>query len=189
MGKEETSLLWSALESAEELGEKELIITQTKQQKERVTKLSVKVKDLILQAPYRKDKKLKDIKLNAILVVEKNPPSEEDKIEWLLLTTLEINNLEEALTIIDFYSCRWQIEMYFRILKGGCEIEKLQLEAVSAIEDAIAVYMVVSWRIQYLLMLGREFPNLPSNLLFSEDEWKAIYRVTENNWGLSKKFG
>ncbi len=172
---EETNLLWSALESADELGERELIITQTKQHKARTSKLSIKVKEVILKAPYRKNKKLEDIKLTAVLAVEKNPPSDEDKIEWLLLSSLEVNNLEEALSIIDFYSCRWQIEMYFRILKGGCEIEKLQLEAVTAIENAIAVYMVVSWRIQYLLMLGRQCPNLPSDLLFSEDEWQSVY--------------
>jgi len=171
MEQEETKLLWSALETTEELGEKQLTLAQTKHHIARAAQLSVKVKEVTLKAPYRKATKLEDVTLNAILVEEKNAPNEADKIEWLLLTTISISSIEDALRIIDYYSCRWQIEMYFRVLKGGCEVEKLQLETVSSIENAIAVYMVVSWRIQYLLMLGRQCPDL----LFSKEELAAIY--------------
>lgn len=175
----ETSLLWEHLENSKELGEKELIITQTKQHQARTAILSITAQEVTLKAPYRKGEKLSDITLNAILVTEKSSPSDKDKIEWLLLTTLEVKNISDALSVIDYYSCRWQIEMYFRVLKGGCEVEKLQLEQPESIENALAIYMVISWRIQYLLMYGRECPNLPSDLLFSEEEWKSIYIIKD----------
>lgn len=35
--------------------------------------------------------------------------------------------------------------------------------------------MVVAWRINRLMRLGRELPDLPADLLFDVDEWKAAF--------------
>lgn len=175
----ETSLLWQTLESSKELGTKEILVPKTKAHEARESVLSIRAERITLKAPYRKGKKLKDLQLSAVLAVETNPPSETDKVEWLLLTTLEINNLNDALEIVEYYSIRWQIEMYFKILKSGCDIEKLQLETIESIENAIAIYMIVAWRIQYILMLNRQCPDLPADVIFSESEWKAMYIIKE----------
>jgi len=37
--------------------------------------------------------------------------------------------------VIDYYGCRWTIEIYFRTLKSGCGVEKLQLEAIRKLSD------------------------------------------------------
>jgi hypothetical protein len=179
MEQEETRLLWPALEASEKLGEKEISIPATRNRPARNVILEIKAREVTIKSPYRKGKRLKDIKLWAVLVVESNPPSEKDKIEWLLLTTLQIRSLQDALDIVEYYSIRWQIEIYFRTLKGGCQIEELQLEDVESLENAIAIYMVIAWRIQYLLMLGRQCPDLPSDIVFSEPEWKVMFVVKE----------
>jgi hypothetical protein len=44
------------------------------------------------------------------------------------LTNRPADTPAQALEEIQWYLCRWQIEAYFRILKRGCRIEKLQLE-------------------------------------------------------------
>jgi len=181
----ETSHLWNVLEDSEELGMKSLPVIQTVHHQSRNAELSLKARQITLKAPHRNRVKLPDLQIFAVLAVEKNPPDIEDRIEWLLLTTLDVTNLSEAFQILDYYTCRWQIEMYFRVLKGGCKIEKLQLSEPETVMNAIAVYMVISWRIQYLLMLGRACPNLPSNLLFSKDEINSIYIA--NNKPLSDK--
>lgn len=47
---------------------------------------------------------------------------------WRLLTTIPVTNLEEALLIIQWYSCRWMIEEVFRLLKKeGFDIEASEL--------------------------------------------------------------
>jgi IS4 transposase len=33
---------------------------------------------------------------------------------------------EEASTVVSYYCCRWEIEIFFRVLKSGCKIEELQ---------------------------------------------------------------
>ena len=69
---------------------------------------------------------------------------------------------------------RWRIEDYFRILKSGCKVEDLQHHTAERLERAIAVKMVVGWRIQLMVRLGREVPELPSELLFSDGELRVL---------------
>jgi hypothetical protein len=57
----------------------------------------------------------------------------------------------------------------------ACRVEALQLVSLVKIERALAVFMVVSWRIAYLMRLGRTYPDLPAELMFDEDEIKAAY--------------
>jgi hypothetical protein len=69
----------------------------------------------------------------------------------------------------------WEIELLFLILKEGCRIEALQLENVERIETALALYLVVAWRINRLMRLGRLLPQLPADILFERDKWRAAY--------------
>ncbi len=86
-----------------------------------------------------------------------------------------MQTLEQAVELIDWYRVRWEIELFFLILKEGCRVEALQLEAVERIETALALYLVVAWRINRLMRLGRVLPQLPADLLFERDEWRAAY--------------
>jgi hypothetical protein len=60
-------------------------------------------------------------------------------------------------------------------LKNGCRVEALQLGSVAKLELALAVYLVVSWRLARLVKLGRTHPDLEASLLFTEAEWKGAY--------------
>jgi hypothetical protein len=89
-----------------------------------------------------------------------------------------VSTFEQAAAMMDLYLCRWHIEVYFRILKSGCAIEKLQLEDVERLKPALAVYMIIAWRVLFLTMLGRQYPNLPCDVVFASAEWQAVYVVT-----------
>ena len=43
------------------------------------------------------------------------------------------------------------------------------------LETALALYMVIAWRINRLMRLGRELPDLPADLMFETDEWRAAF--------------
>ena len=81
--------------------------------------------------------------------------------------------------ILEGYLCRWQVEIYFKILQNGCKAEEFQLEQLTRLEPALAFYMMVAWRVLYLTMLGRACPELPCDVVFGEQEWKAVYSVTK----------
>jgi hypothetical protein len=83
----------------------------------------------------------------------------------------------QALELVKYYQLRWQIELYFKILKSGCGIEKLQLDNMNRLENCIAIYMVVAWRILFLTYVGRLCPNLSCALFYEQVEWKAVYII------------
>lgn len=134
-----------------------------------------------LQAPQRGagQKKLPNLAITAVLATEKDPRAGSEPVQWLLLTTREVSSFEQAATIVELYLCRWQIEVYFRILKSGCTIEELQFEDVERLKPALAVYMIIAWRVLFVTMMGRQYPNLPCDVVFATAEWQAVYVVTK----------
>lgn len=133
-----------------------------------------------LKPPRRKANtpKLPKVPVTAVLARESHPPPGAPRVEWLLLTTRSATTFAEAEQVVEWYLCRWQIEIYFRILKSGCTIEKLQLETLERLQPALAVYMIIAWRVLFVTMLGRHYPNLPCDVVFATEEWQAVYIVT-----------
>lgn len=71
------------------------------------------------------------------------------------------------------------IELFFKILKSGCKVEELQLEHFGRLEPALAMYMIIAWRVLLLTTLGRECPDLPCDVVFETEEWQAAYTVAK----------
>ena len=112
---------------------------------------------------------------SCIVARETTPPAGEKAIEWRLLTNRTVATLAQATLMIDWYRARWEIEMFFHVLKNGCRVEALQLGEIERIERAVVMYMIVAWRIARLMRLGRSCPELDAALMFEPDEWRAAY--------------
>jgi hypothetical protein len=132
-----------------------------------------------LRGPTRADGKLPDLQVNVVLVSELDPPPGAEPIEWILLTDLPIDTVEDVLQIIDYYMCRWQIEIYFRVLKSGCKVEESQLERASRFEPYLGLNLIVAWRVMHVMMLGRGCPDLPCDVALDDDEWRAVYATVK----------
>ncbi len=91
-------------------------------------------------------------------------------VEWRLLTNRVPLGHDDLVEVIDWYRARWEIDIYFNVLKNGCSVEELQLGTVDRIERALALFMIVAWRIAYLMRMGRTCPDLDAALLFDPDE-------------------
>jgi hypothetical protein len=100
-----------------------------------------------------------------------------EPIRWLLVTTLSIDTLDDVLCVVNYYTRRWQIEIYFRTLKSGCRIERRLFEKLPRTLNCVAVYSIIAWRVMYLCYLGRECPDLDCELVFSPSEWKSVYTI------------
>jgi hypothetical protein len=145
----------------------------------RTAEVVIRAARVKLRGPARPGGKLPDLELNAVLVSELDPPPGVEPIEWMLLTDLPIDKTDNVLTIIDYYMCRWPIEIYFRVLKSGCKVEESQLETAERFEPYLALCMIVAWRVMYVMMLGRECPDLPCDVALDDDEWKAVYATVQ----------
>jgi hypothetical protein len=106
-----------------------------------------------------------------IVAREVDAPAGVKPLEWRLLTHREASTFEAAAELIDGYRARWEIELFFNILKNGCRVEALPLSTMERLERALALFMVVAWRIARLMRLGRTCPDLGAELLFDRDEW------------------
>ena len=117
--------------------------------------------------------------VTAILAREGSPPPGEKPAEWLLLTNEVVETLDEACLRVAWYRKRWLVEIFFRILKSGCRVEALQLATAERLERALALYLVIAWRILHLVTLGRDCPGLPCDVAFSTEEWRAAWLVAK----------
>ena len=113
--------------------------------------------------------------------MEKNPPSGATAVHWLLLTTVQVVSLERALQCVRWYCRRWRIEEWHRVLKIGCKIEAHQNHSAQTLLRAITLDAVIAWRIVLLVLLGREVPGLPCDLLLSSNEREVLKLLAQKN--------
>jgi hypothetical protein len=172
-------LLKAAIRGTEILGRLEFDLPANAQRAQRHVVQTLRAARFKLRPPYRPDKKLPVVEVTAILAWEEDPPEGVEPVEWLLLTNLEVLSAEDAQEKVQWYVCRWQIEVYFRILKSGCRVEELQLQERDRLEVALALYMIIAWRVLYLIMLGRTLPEISCEAVLAPEEWKAVYLVTQ----------
>jgi hypothetical protein len=138
--------------------------------------LALRFCPLTLRPPrHRQREGLPVVTLWAVQVQEVEPPADVTPIEWLLLTTVAVDTVDDATQCVQWYSCRWGIEVWHRILKSGGRIEARQLASGERLQRCLTLYSVIAWRIFYATMLARAVPDLPCSVLLDLDEWQALY--------------
>src|SRR5712691_5711897 len=101
---------------------------------------------------HRQREDLPAVTLWAVQVQEVDPPTDVTPIEWLLLTTVAVDTMAEAIERVEWYACRWGIEVWHRILKSGCRIEERQLASGERLQRCLTLYSVIAWRVFYAIM-------------------------------------
>jgi hypothetical protein len=113
--------------------------------------------------------------------VEAAPAEAASPVEWFLLTTVDIISSEDAVQCLRWYCLRWRIEDFHRVLKSGCGIEEIAHETAERIRRAIAINLVIAWRIMLMTLLGRETPELPPEVVFSSIELQVLRAYAKKN--------
>lgn len=177
LAEKEVGKLWAKVLQQPLAGQLTLQITSNQQRPARQATVSVRFTQVKFKPPWRPNqKKLPSVTLNAILVREENPPAEIDEpIEWLLLTNTSVHNFEEAVRVVGWYSCRWHIEVYHKILKSGCTVEDCRLQKAERLYNYIALMSVVAWRLHWMTYFNRTDPDQPCTVILTATEWQALY--------------
>lgn len=139
----------------------------------RTTHLTLRFGPVTLKAPTLKEQK-PALQLWAIQAQEEHPPAGQKAIMWRLLTTLPVSTAAEAMEKVQWYCQRWQIEMFHKVLKSGCQIERRQLETAARLERILMLDLIVAWRLLLLSKVSRENPQTSAADWLLEKEWKVL---------------
>jgi hypothetical protein len=171
---QEEGLLWEKMDQEPVQACYTLEVTAGKNRTARLAHLEVRFAPVTLKPPQRL-KGQPPVQLWAVYALESGTqPNEKERLEWMLLTTLEVKSVTDALRVIDYYKQRWGIERFHKVLKSGCRIEDRQLGDARSLEACLAIDAMVAWRIYFACQLAREVPEAPCTIFFEEAEWKAL---------------
>ena len=76
------------------------------------------------------------IEMTCVVASEVDAPPGVKPVCWRLLTNRAATTAEQVIELIEWYRARWEIEMFFHVLKNGCRVEALQLASLEKIERA-----------------------------------------------------
>ena len=130
---------------------------------------------MTLRPPWRPDRTLSPVPVNVVSVRELDPPEDDVPIEWLLMTTLPVDEVEQVRQVIQYYTVRWMIEVLFRTLKSGCRVERRRFEHIDRLLPCLAIYLVIAWRTLFACRLARSCPDIDCEAVFEPSEWQSVW--------------
>lgn len=130
---------------------------------------------------------LPGVELTVVEAREVNPPAGEEPLVWVLLTTLPGESFAPVREVLEWYLCRWEIELFHKVLKSGCRMEEMQQHFDFTLTPAIVLCMLVAWRLLYVMRLGRTCPDLPCDVVFDQSEWQSVVVVLKGRAALQHK--
>jgi len=176
---EEQARMSEHLKSCPVAGVQAITVPRKGSRPARTAQLSIRHSKVELAPPTGKEGQA-PLSIWLVLAEEENPPDGIDPLRWLLLTTAQTDSFKEACERIFWYTIRWIIEVFHKVLKSGCHIENRQLGSADRLEACLAIDLVVAWRIHHLTKLGRETPDVSCTAYFEEAEWKALTAFVNN---------
>jgi hypothetical protein len=93
---------------------------------------------------------------------EPEPPEGEEALEWLLLTSVSVENEEQAWERVEWYRMRWIIEDYHQCLKTGCQIEARQVQTYEGLRTVLGFLAPLAVRLLQLRSEARAQPDQPA---------------------------
>lgn len=152
-------------------------VQKTPQRRIRQVNLTVRFTQVTLASKYGRGA----IRLWAVAAEEEEPPLGVQPIRWILLTTVSVGTYAKAVEVIDWYTKRWLIERFHYALKSGCKIEELQLQEKGRLERALAVYVIVAWKLLWITYEAREHPGESVAAILTQEEVEVLCAVSKES--------
>ena len=166
-------------------GEYELFLRARPGQPARTACLEVRFGALQVPPPSQKSPYVKrlnpdPIPMWVVHVREVDTPSGVQAIEWVLLTSLPVENFKDAWGVIENYEKRWLIEEWHKALKTGCRVTERQLKTKERLEAMVGLMSVVAVRLLQLKSVARTDPDRPARRMIP-DRWITMLQAARKN--------
>ena len=142
--------------------------------------LELRFRKMVVRPPVSKQKHYSELVLTAIHATEIDDPKDRDRIEWKLLTNLPVRSCLDAIEKLEWYSQRWKIETFHKVLKSGCRAEEAKLRTAERLVNLIAILTILSWRIFWITMLNRTRPDVAPAEAFTDLDQYLLDELVPN---------
>lgn len=129
---------------------------------------------MTIHPPVGKQKTYPSLSLTVVHAHERGTPAGRDPIRWHLLTDLPVGHMSAAVEKLNWYALRWNIETYHKVLKSGCQAERLKLRTADRLTNLLAVFCIVGWRVFWLTMSNRVSPDAPGETALTSTEIQIL---------------
>jgi hypothetical protein len=156
----------------------------------RIAKMEVKYDRVKLAKPNNCSSELPEFVEVYAVEARENPetvPVGEDPIIWRILTTHEVDSLEQAMEVIYWYSLRWRIEELFRTLKKeGLNVEASQIETGAGLKKLVVMALNAALIIMQLVADRDGEAGQSGDLVFIEEELECLEELEKEYEGKTK---
>jgi hypothetical protein len=176
--------LFDAMNKFKILGQKTIIIPQRGESHQnrkvrrarpaREAVLEIRAGKVLIEQPRQIQGDGSLLPVNAVYVVELNPPEGCEPLEWRLLTSEPVETLEQAQLVIHYYEKRWLIEDFHKCWKTGCRAEKRPFQSFEAVERFLSISCHIAIRILQLHSLAQLSPEAPCGSILSDEEQQCL---------------
>jgi hypothetical protein len=140
----------------------------------REAKLELRYSKITVKQPSTQSRK-PPVDIWVVWVTEVGCPDGELPVDWLLFTSLPIENSEGAFNLVRYYGYRWRIEQFHKVLKSdGAQITTVQFEEEQTLKSVISTYSLASVQVLNLQYTARELPSTSLKDLAIEE---GIYTI------------
>lgn len=116
--------------------------------------------------------------VNVLHVFERDTPTGQAPVDWLLYTTEPTQTQEQAEAVVDYYRCRWQIEELNKALKTGCVVQERRLESLDALTTMLALSLPIAVELLALRTLARAAPTSPAETVLTKPQLAALRHMS-----------
>lgn len=155
------------------LGTIQLVIIDPHTHKEEVRLFYIKaLKDIMLPAIHRgaghPQNNLAPIKINLV-------EASDGQNQWVLLTNLSVDTLEEATFVIESYRKRWHVESLHKVLKTAYKAEQVYLHSSrETVQNLLTLINIAACQTYWLIHRARQSTDIPATQCFSPQEIAAL---------------
>ncbi len=160
-----TERLWAKLEAQPIQFYQDIQVPKTDTQAARTARVAVRFCQVSLRTPYRFEQR-DPLQVYAVYACEVDCPDGATPLAWMLLTTEAVTTIEMGSTILRWYSYRWRVEEYHKILKSGTQVERYRL-AADGMKTLLGFLSVLAVELLQLTYLHRTQPEAAVDLVLN----------------------
>ena len=144
--------LFDALRKERIVSRYKIDVPQKIKRKARQTEVALRYGVVEVRRPSTSRCDISSVKLTAVFVEEINPPLGEEAVRWMLLTTHEVKNTNDAKRIVRLYRLRWTIEELNRAIKSqGLDTEESQITRANPLKKLCVMALIAAARVIQLV--------------------------------------